>query len=263
MAREQRCGKIRSANLSLGDHPRRQHPGLPLGESMKVVAVTLYRRYGYSKAVLEALTRCDGVDSYLILLHVDPGCTEVEELAASFPLPRKQVVINRTRLGCNGNIFGALSHGFSVAHYVILLEDDVVPARDLLRFFEHCDRRYRDDSSVLGACAYNREMPPRSAWHQLTRRPWFTPWGWATWRDRWQEMAAKWPHDATAEVVWDGVVNHEVRGDRCLVCPRLARSQNIGAEGGEYCPGPQWHAEHQYNANWAGAVEVPEADFHE
>jgi GNT-I family len=263
MAREQRCDNIDSATPSLADDPRQQRLGLRVAEGPKVVAVTLYRRHGYAKTVLEALTLCDGVERYLVLLHVDPGCTEVEALAASFPLPRKQVVINPARLGCNGNIFGALSHGFSLAEYVILLEDDVVPARDLLRFFEHCDRQYRNDSSVLGACAYNREMPPRTAWHQLTRRQWFTPWGWATWRDRWQEMAAKWPHDAAAGIVWDWTVNHEVRGDRTLVCPRLARSQNIGAEGGEYCPGPQWHAEHQYNANWAGAVEVPEAEFQE
>ena len=230
----------------------------------KIIVMTAYRRYGYARRVLESLARCDGIDDYTVLIHVDPGCVAVEDLARSFPLSRKEVVVNPFRLGPHVNTYGALADGFARSDYVIALEDDVVPAPDTLKFFQFVDRDYRNNPSCLGGCAYHRGMPPTEDFHKTLRIKWFTPWGWSTWKDRWEEMAAKWPLTAIeiAARGWDTVVNHEVRGDRFQVHPWLARTQNIGAEGGASCPSQAFHAAYQFNPDWAGNVEVPQGEFH-
>lgn len=233
---------------------------------MKIVVVILYRRFEYSRRVLENLAANVGVDQYTVLIQVDPDFPEVEELARTFPLTRKEVVINARRLGCNGNVRAALTRAFALSSYVVALEDDVVPARDALRFFEWCDRpHYRDDPMCFGACAYHRELPPTDRFNQVIRVPWFTPWGWATWRDRWREMEVQWPGGGAegrgAGTSWDVIVNRSVRSDRYMLHPRLARVQNVGATDGTYCTDKAFHAEHQYNANWAGAVAAPDGEL--
>lgn len=234
---------------------------------MKVISLTAYRRYGYFRRVLESLARCDGIDEYVVLIHIDPGFIAVEELAKHFPFPRKEVVINPFRLGCNGNIGTACRHGFSEGEYVVVVEDDIVLAPDAIRFFEHVDKTYRGDPECFGGCAYHKLMPPEAEFHQTTRERWFTPWGWSTWRDRWSEIEKNWPR--ANRPVWDGVANKtrcrgEEPGDqigRYVVYPKLARSQNIGAKNGTFCK-EEHHAEHQFNRNFAGNMAIGPAQFH-
>lgn len=230
-----------------------------------IVVVTLYRRYRYSRRVLEHLAACDGVERFDVLVHVDPGFPAVEDLARTFPLPRKEVVVNPHRLGCNGNVYAALAHGFQRDEYVVAVEDDVVPARDALRFFEWVDQpRYRDDPACFGGCAYHRELPPTPAeYNQVVRHGWFTPWGWSTWRRWWPRMQAAWPADRDPS--WDVRVNEmrAANGDAYVLHPRLARTQNVGAEMGEHVD-PRLHAARQFNPNWAGdRDDVPADDFRE
>lgn len=224
-----------------------------------VIVMTMYKRLRYTRTVLDALSRCEGVDKYRIFLHCEPGCRAVEDLARAFPLPGKEVVINPRKLGCTRNTFAALDHGFGASDYVIALEDDVVPALDALRFFEHCREAYRDDLSVFTACAYGRHPAGPEDFYKLTRTQWFTPWGWATWIDRWKPGRGLWQPDSPTS--WDVIFNQQIRGDRYEVSPLLARTQNIGAVDGTYCTDPKWHRENQFNEHWAGAVALPGGQF--
>ena len=229
----------------------------------KIVSIIAYRRYEYLRRAFEALTRCDGIEGYTVLVHVDPGYPAVEELAKHYPFRRKEVVVNEWQLGCDANVFQAVNHAMQLSDYAVTFEDDIVPARDCLRFFEFVNERYRDDPTVFSGCAYHRPMPERKDWHRVWRNKFFTPWGWSTWRDRWVEAIKVWPGTAAAKgMAWDGAMNHIARGDRTQVHPFLARVQNIGARDGLHSPEDYRKAE-QYNANWAGAVGVPDEEFFE
>ena len=139
---------------------------------------------------------------------------------------------------------------------VIVLDDDIVPAADCLRYFEWAGEKYRDDREVFTVSAYARETPPPARYHSVRRLRWFTPWGWATWRDRWEEMRAHWGFGEPFS--WDVIVNR-TRGERFEIQPFLSRVQNIGAEGGVHVPDPQWHREHQYNEFGAWSVSLDPA----
>lgn len=226
----------------------------------KVITMTCFRRPAYTGRVLDALSRCDGIDEYRVLIHIEPGSSEVLEVVRDAKLARKTLVENVDRLGCGTNTYCALHHGFQWADFVIHLEDDTVPARDCLRFFEWARHTYQADRNVFSITAYSKAIASSEQYHRVMRAPWFTPWGWATWSDRWNEMAEKW---SNAPVTWDLALNR-LRGDRVEVQPILARAQNIGAELGEHCPSPEFHRQNHFNEFGAWSVTVDEtATFRE
>ena len=83
----------------------------------------------------------------------------------------------------------------------------------------------------------------------VSQRNWFTPWGWATWKDRFEEMKSLW--DFTGKNgSWDATINYAARKNRNEIFPHVARCQNIGAELATHVPSPEWHKEHHYNEHW-------------
>lgn len=209
----------------------------------KVITLTLYRRPEYARRLLDALEKCDGIQEYRVLMHIEPGPPEVLALARNAKFNRKVLVENADLLGCGPNTKCALDHGFQFANFVIHLEDDTVPGQDCLRYFEYAANTYQHDSTVFSVTSYSKGTPEASRFHEVVRFPWFTPWGWGTWRDRWTDIRDHW---SNAPVTWDVCIN-QIRGDRVEIRPLLARTQNIGAEQGTHCPSAAFHRLNQFN----------------
>jgi hypothetical protein len=224
------------------------------------VVMTLCSRPVYTKTVLDALARCDDVDKFPVALLCEPVNQHVIDIAAAFtqlPHVKAFVMLGNTRVGCNVNTYSALAYGFDHHERVIALEDDTVPGRDFLRFCDWGLDTYERDQSVFSICGYQRTpIPEVGRRSDVIREQWFTPWGWATWRDRWDSIRDSWPAD-DQQISWDTVIDKLTRRDRCEVRPLLARIQNIGAEGGAHVPGAAWHAEHHLNRNWIESVPGP------
>ena len=219
----------------------------------KVVTIAAYRRLAYTRQVVEALSRCAGIDDYLVLFHLEPGYPEIVDLAFSAPLANKRIVLNETRLGCTANTYQALDHGFRYADFVVHIEDDCVPSRDCLRYFEWARHAYREDPAVFTVTSYSRDIPPPEQYFAAQRFPWFTPWGMGTWSDRWAEMSDRWGFGEKKS--WDLCVN-DMRGNRVQIQPHLARTQNIGAEWGTHVPSPEWHRENHFNEFGAWSLDL-------
>lgn len=215
-----------------------------------VITMTLYRRPAYTRQVLDRLRHCRGIDKYQVLIFCEPEFPEVIEIAETWQFPNKQVHVNDCVLGSTTNTHQALRAGFKQAEFVIIVEDDILLAPDALRWFEFCRSKFRHDRSIFSAGGYNRREVPRELYSAYYRTQWFTPWGWGTWKDRFEEMSRGWGFNA--DVSWDWIVNHKLRGQRCEIVPHLARTQNIGGELGTYCPESQWHRENQFNEFWSG-----------
>jgi len=227
------------------------------------VVITLCNRPAYTRKVLGALAMCDGIDSFPVALLCEPVNQEVIDVATQFtqlPGIKAWAMVGQTRVGCNVNTYAALASGFDHHDRVIALEDDTVPGRDFLLFADWALDTYERDESVFSVCGYQRtplaEIGYRNA---VIREAWFTPWGWATWRDRWDSVRDTWPSD-DKQVSWDTVIDKLTRRDRTEVRPLLARIQNIGAEGGAHVPDAAWHAEHHLNRHWIESVPGPRVD---
>ena len=218
---------------------------------MKTMTLTVCRRPIYTRRTIEALLQCDGISDYAVGIVVDPQCDETLRVVHELTAGTGWSLYKATeRLGCNRAILTALHIGFVhwKSDYHVHLEDDTVPAPDCLRWFEWA-RKYGANPEVFNVAAYSRDSD--GAADEARARRWFTPWGWATWRDRFDECASRWagPNDWS----WDISVNHVFRGDRCEIYPALARTTNIGADLGEHATPELWNLE-QRNDRWAGAT---------
>ena len=85
---------------------------------------------------------------------------------------------------------------------------------------------------IFSISGYQRsaEPVPAAAQHQVHRRRLFSPWGWATWRDRWDQFAGAlcvldYPWDVFLNIAF---VESPIRMFREEVFPALSRSQHIG-----------------------------------
>jgi hypothetical protein len=203
------------------------------------ITISGYNRPEYLARTCEALSRCVGVASCDITLLLDP-CDQTPDCREIAERYGWQVYVYEAHAGCNGSIRTCLEYGFRMkgGDYHVHLEDDCVPTRDALLWFSWARDRYRYDPNVFTVSGYRRDSGGCIDTSGIRR--WFTPWGWATWPDRAEQMLRGWATDDGPS--WDIIVNHVLRGPRCEAFPSVSRIQNIGAEKGVHVPNAEWHA---------------------
>lgn len=234
---------------------------------MKTLSISLYNRPEYTARLLEHLDRCFGVEDYKITICCDPGSKEVQKLAKNFRQDQTTVIVNDRRFGCNTNIYQCLAIGFTQSDYHIHFEDDTIPGRDCLKYFEWAKDKYKDDKEIFTVSGYvnsDNEMecyfPKNSNTSNVSRRCWFTPWGWATWKDRFDEMEKVWDFQGR-NGSWDVTINGTARNGRWELIPTVARTQNIGAEMGTHVPSAEWHKVNHMNSWWIESIQIYEEEF--
>jgi len=220
----------------------------------KVITSVHYNRAPYTKMSLEYLAKCDGIEDYLLQIFMEPvseGVASNDDVLLAihdFDACEVELFINPRVYGCTNNTLQALKRGFELADFVIHLEDDILFSKDALKFFEFCNKRYKDESEVLTVGAYNQSQTDESL-SEITRIEYFVPWGWATWKDRyeaWMKSLVLNTHS------WDVCFSRSPPQTLCNILPVFSRAQNIGAHGGTHVPNPEWHAANQAVKCWAG-----------
>ena len=206
-----------------------------------VITMTHCRRPEYSKQVLDALRNCVGIEKYTIVAHVEPGGpVEVWNTIKSIDFAECVPVLNSNVLGISMNTFEALRHGFSLSDvdFVIHIEDDTVPSKDALAYFEWGAETYKADLEILNISGFVRTTQHQENPYLVHRIPYFSSWGWGTWRDRWEEpggMLETWN-----DYAWDVHIYQAIRRDRKEISAYQSRIQNIGRLGGTNMGSDYW-----------------------
>ena len=213
----------------------------------KTLTISGHRRPDYFQRVLSALSFCEGVSEYAVTAVLDPSewTDQLAEIARGHGIT---VHIPAKHLGCGAAIRHCLALGFEASDYHIHLEDDTVPSPDALRWFEWAGRHASPMTlTVSGYNQHGGDAEPNMAYF----RNWFTPWGWATWREHWEKYLL--PGWDTS--FWDGGVQR-IRDNLGMgeMFPRVSRIQNIGATRGAFCPSEYFHRENHH----ATRVATPE-----
>lgn len=222
---------------------------------------TVCDRPGYTRQLLEALSQCYGVSDYSYWAFAEPGNPEVlEQLywARDEGFFREcHAVTNKDRLYARRNMHQALTRGFAETDRVIVLEDDCIPAPDMLRYFEWALDEYERDAEIFSITGYHRPERLSLTDEQLaarakrdcavvSRKAWFHPWGWATWLDRWAKVRYNW---ALPGRHWDiCILRYIQRNSFNEIYPIVARVKNIAEN----------RPQHQNFWGWAGNWELPE-----
>ena len=117
----------------------------------------------------------------------------------------------------------------------------MIVAPDAFRYIKWAARRYKHDPSyrTIGLWSHKDGWAPDKPWNpseptRIMEQSLFSVWGWATWKDRWQEMSDNWTtgpdsHDTS----WDVVMLSQLNG-RKEVVPSISRAKNIGDVGGTH-----------------------------
>lgn len=204
------------------------------------IAMPVCNRPEYTKKALEALKDFEGLIYASVDLQSDG--TINHEVVDVLRLHGVECVAPIEKLGCNGNVKAALDLAWeSKPDVVICIEDDVIVTPDAFRYIKWAARRYKHDPAyrTIGLWSHKDGWTPDKKWNpnepmKVMEQSLFSVWGWATWKDRWQEMSDNWTtgpdvHDTS----WDVVMLSQLKG-RKEVVPSISRANNIGALNGTH-----------------------------
>jgi hypothetical protein len=118
-----------------------------------------------------------------------------------------------TNLGCKKRVATGIDWIFEQVEEAIILEDDCLPDPTFFRFCEEMLERYRDDDRVGMVSGNNFQFGRKYDHASYYFSKYMHIWGWATWRDRWQETydvaLTTWPQ-ILAEDRLDDMVGNKI-----------------------------------------------------
>jgi hypothetical protein len=92
-------------------------------------------------------------------------------------------------IGCADSIIRGISTVLETHDTVIVVEDDIVTAPNFLDYMNQCLRHYATHRRVYSVAGYTMPFPrPASYPTDAYFIPRHSPWGWATWADRWNAV---------------------------------------------------------------------------
>jgi len=216
---------------------------------LRVITMTAYRRPAYTREVLDALAKCDGIADWILLPNVEPGNEEVIAAFRDWNACESRLLVHRERLGLCKNTHDAVFRAFQLrADVTVHLEDDTVPSPDALHYFDWAvreilipDVKSPDGHQILLASGYNKPKsePRPDQSHDSATRPIWTPWGWAVDRSRLTFLIVNWCF--RNKKCFTCPFRSQYRRTRREIFPILSRVQNIGYEQGENNRTPQWY----------------------
>ena len=215
----------------------------------KVIVMTACKRPEYTQKVVDSLSNCVDSSTYKLIPFCDGPHKEVLNVFESIDFCDVEININEKRVGHTLNTHRALTRGFQLSDYVILLEDDTVLSKDFLEYHQFCREKFKDDKTVYTVSAghYNNVNKLYSEEERCLykRNQWFSNQGWATWLDRWEEeggIKSTWEAPETVDGNtyrtnykfggWDGLMNRHTRKGRDEILSVVSRVKNIGAKNG-------------------------------
>ncbi len=129
-----------------------------------LITIKAYKRPIYLLKVLKALKKCNNVDNYDIVLVCDGAETIIQqqnlEAAKLSGLKFYDILGHSHTHGCFVNTKFCLDYTFSKGYdYAIHLEDDTLPSKYTLDYFQQVLPRL-NDNNLFAACTFHRPCHP-------------------------------------------------------------------------------------------------------
>ena len=165
------------------------------------IALFSFNRPDLFQRTLTALSRNQLADKTSLTIFCDgprhekdePGTRAVRELAKKAQgFATVEVVERPKNMGCAASIIDGLTEMFRLHERLIVIEDDIVTSPYTLRFLSEGLARYADNEKVFNIAAWTpphiaRNLPAEYP-YDVYAIPRFNCWGWASWRDRFQDI---------------------------------------------------------------------------
>jgi hypothetical protein len=186
------------------------------------LALFTYNRPAHTQAMLEAVAACHRLPECRVFIFSDGPKTNEQAKAVHATRAILQewrdrlgakIIEQTVNLGLARSIVDGVTKLCSEFGRVIVLEDDLVPARTFIHFMLSALDRYENDSQVAQISGYMFPVQHAAA-PDAFFLPYISSWGWATWERAWRLFEAN--PDISAlrdpELVFqfnhNGVTNH-------------------------------------------------------
>ncbi len=100
-----------------------------------------------------------------------------------------KIIESKVNKGLANSIIDGVSEVINKYGKVIVLEDDLIVSNDFLEYMNEALEFYKDDEKIWSISGYGPNLPCLKDFNDevyLSVR--VSPWGWATWKDRWTKI---------------------------------------------------------------------------
>jgi hypothetical protein len=178
------------------------------------ILVIAFNRPDHLKILIDQLREVQPTKIYLAVDGPREGnepeknkVTECQEMASDIDWDCEVTIkFQGSNLGCGLGVSTAITWFFENVERGIILEDDIIPDPSFFLFCEELLVRHEDDSHVFAISGCNFVPPEEISTHAAYR---FSQvphiWGWATWRNRWQQYnldISGWRKDLPPTKLW-------------------------------------------------------------
>lgn len=155
-----------------------------------------YNRVDTLQRVLDAIQAQSKLPDKLIVFSdgaqvpTDDGVPKVRKILHGIDWLDTEVIERPNNLGCAPNIINGLTTVFRSHTQVVILEDDVLPARHFYEAMILMLEHYSADEQVFAVGGYPSVSRTIANYpYDVIMSPRFSCWGWGTWADRWNRIA--------------------------------------------------------------------------
>lgn len=126
----------------------------------------------------------DGADNELIKSKQN----EIDKIISKVSWAKVNIIKRSVNLGLRKSVISAVSNLFEKNDSIILLEDDTIPRKGFFDYMYSVLNTYKNEKEVRSVCGYQipkiSDISKEISAHCVLR---FIPWGWGTWKNRWEE----------------------------------------------------------------------------
>jgi len=159
------------------------------------IILIVYNRPDHTKKILSQLNNFKIKKLYIIsdgpkaksldIKNVEKTRKIVDEYLIKSKIKFKFKIYSNKNLGLRKRIISGLNTVFKREKVSIILEDDCIPTKDFFNFIDVMLKKFKNDRTIasIGGSNYFPKFRVNSSY---LKSKYFNPWGWATWKDRWQ-----------------------------------------------------------------------------
>ena len=113
---------------------------------------------------------------------------KIKEICFIEKIPKKNYKFNKKNLGCRKGVIDAISWFFSKVNYGLIIEDDIELDKDYIFQINFFLKKYSKEKRISSISSHNSINYPEKlrANQDFYLMPFCRVWGWATWKDRWE-----------------------------------------------------------------------------
>ncbi len=202
--------------------------------SLAPIILFVYNRPYHTKQVLEALKHNELSEKSKLCIFSDGAKTHKDKKAVDevrdyirnangfYDIITKE---REENYGLAKSVIEGVNEVFETYENVIVLEDDIVTSPKFLKFMNNSLEFYKDVSSIYSISGYSFpiKIPPQYDQDIYTLQR-SSSWGWATWKDRWEQ--ALWDNSFYKKKISDNKIRNNFNRGGSDLTPMLEKQVN-------------------------------------